>query len=1076
MNTAKIANTDQNQAAQLKPSNKLLLLLTLFVLAASNTFASLIAYEPYNYTLATAPTFASGTPTQTSGGGFSSGYNGGGLTTVAGLTYAGLAANYNALKQTAAYSGANVASPVASGTVYVSYLFNMSGNPGGNKVGLEMNTGGNGMFVGVTTPVTGTTGKLGVNQQVGYNDSGANKWEASTANITYGSTYFVVVKLTGTGAGWTGSIWVNPTANTSTESASDGTFTMPQFTISACSIVNPAGAGGNFVFDELRLATTWAEAVTYTIAAPSAPTGLSATPGGNSVSLSWTAAAGSPVSYNVKRSTTSGSGYVTVSPAGAVTGTTYTNIVAGGTPYYYVVSAVNAGGESANSSEVAATPTLAAPAAPVGLTAAANDGQVALSWAASIAATGYKVKRSTTSGAEVAIASAGSTSYTDNTVVNGTTYYYQVSATNTVGEGPNSSEVSALPLAYVPVYESFNYSLGSLPTGTAATGAGLSGNWTVGNGTIVAGLAYPSLPVGNKAISTTGSRNVVSLTSPLSGGTKYVSFLFNQLGNNGGNLNGLFLAGSGATSLIVGLTAPYSGTAGSLGLGSVATAGAGATGITTFSGLQISGGFNYNQTHLIVLKIDFNTSGANDTVSLWLDPTAGTNAPAGAANLVWSAYDVGTITGIGFNIQGGGFADQFDELRTGSTYGSVVGAAAAATPTTLTLSVGSGNQISWSAQSTNSYQPQSSTDNSTWTDLGGLLTGSTVTSVFDPAPVAYYQVLEIAPVTTEAVVNGDFELDNGAGGAQNWNSVQTQPPTRITTDFHTGTACMDLNVTNETAGANGAEIQQNVVNQGSSVIGGNTYIFTFWAKQISSGVSYVQNYKIGWLNGATEVGTVGFTAFTGGNGTWTQISTGPIVAPASANGALIQIFGATGAVLGGHGEVLIDDLSLTTTTPTGTPTVIPSTVQSGAVFTSNVQTNGVTANDATGTVAFKINSVPQSVGIVASGTANSTPTTVPASYTVTAIYSGDGTYLGSTNTLVVSGGPSGSAVLTNSVSGGVLSLSWPAGQGWRLQMQTNSLASGLGTNWTYITDGTLSSTNIPVDSAKPAVFYRLTYP
>ena len=287
---------------------------------------------------------------------------------------------------------------------------------------------------------------------------------------------------------------------------------------------------------------------------------------------------------------------------------------------------------------------------------------------------------------------------------------------------------------------------------------------------------------------------------------------------------------------------------------------------------------------------------------------------------------------------------------------------------------------------------------------------------------------------------------------------------------------MDLNVTNETAGANGAEIQQNVVNQGSSVIGGNTYIFTFWAKQISSGVSYVQNYKIGWLNGATEVGTVGFTAFTGGNGTWTQISTGPIVAPASANGALIQIFGATGAVLGGHGEVLIDDLSLTTTTPTGTPTVIPSTVQSGAVFTSNVQTNGVTANDATGTVAFKINSVPQSVGIVASGTANSTPTTVPASYTVTAIYSGDGTYLGSTNTLVVSGGPSGSAVLTNSVSGGVLSLSWPAAQGWRLQMQTNSLASGLGTNWTYITDGTLSSTNIPVDSAKPAVFYRLTYP
>jgi autotransporter-associated beta strand protein len=77
---------------------------------------------------------------------------------------------------------------------------------------------------------------------------------------------------------------------------------------------------------------------------------------------------------------------------------------------------------------------------------------------------------------------------------------------------------------------------------------------------------------------------------------------------------------------------------------------------------------------------------------------------------------------------------------------------------------------------------------------------------------------------------------------------------------------------------------------------------------------------------------------------------------------------------------------------------------------------------------------------------------------------------------VVTTGPSGPATITNSVSGGVLSLSWPAGQGWRLQMQTNSLATGLGTNWTYITDGSLSSTNITIDPSKPTVFYRLANP
>jgi hypothetical protein len=77
---------------------------------------------------------------------------------------------------------------------------------------------------------------------------------------------------------------------------------------------------------------------------------------------------------------------------------------------------------------------------------------------------------------------------------------------------------------------------------------------------------------------------------------------------------------------------------------------------------------------------------------------------------------------------------------------------------------------------------------------------------------------------------------------------------------------------------------------------------------------------------------------------------------------------------------------------------------------------------------------------------------------------------------VVTAGPSGSSQLTNSVAGGgtTLSLSW--GSGWKLQMQTNNLATGLSADWIYITDGTLTSTNITIDATKPAVFYRLVYP
>jgi len=87
---------------------------------------------------------------------------------------------------------------------------------------------------------------------------------------------------------------------------------------------------------------------------PAAPTGLGATPGNAQVTLNWTAAS-SATSYNVKRSTTNGGPYANVQTG--VTGTTFTNTgLTNGTPYYYVVTAVNASGESPISTQVSATP------------------------------------------------------------------------------------------------------------------------------------------------------------------------------------------------------------------------------------------------------------------------------------------------------------------------------------------------------------------------------------------------------------------------------------------------------------------------------------------------------------------------------------------------------------------------------------------------------------------------------------------------------------------------------------------------------------------------------------------------
>jgi len=71
-----------------------------------------------------------------------------------------------------------------------------------------------------------------------------------------------------------------------------------------------------------------------------------------------------------------------------------------------------------------------------------------------------------------------------------------------------------------------------------------------------------------------------------------------------------------------------------------------------------------------------------------------------------------------------------------------------------------------------------------------------------------------------------------------------------------------------------------------------------------------------------------------------------------------------------------------------------------------------------------------------------------------------------------------SPVLTNSITGNTLTLSWPADHlGWRLEAQTNSLNNGLGTNWfTWPNSTNLISVPITLNPGNPAVFFRLVYP
>lgn len=183
---------------------------------------------------------------------------------------------------------------------------------------------------------------------------------------------------------------------------------------------------------------------------PVAPIGVTATGGNGSVTLNWTASSGA-TSYTVKRATTNGGPYTTV--ATGVTATSYTNAgVTNGMTYYYVISASNSAGESANSTQTLATPSAntvpVVPAAPTGVMAMSGNAQITIHWTASSGAVSYTIKRSSTNGGPYTTVATGvtATSYTNTNLTNGTTYYYVVSAVNSAGSSVNSLQVSAIPV------------------------------------------------------------------------------------------------------------------------------------------------------------------------------------------------------------------------------------------------------------------------------------------------------------------------------------------------------------------------------------------------------------------------------------------------------------------------------------------------------------------------------------------------------------------------------------------------------------------------------------------------------
>jgi Tol biopolymer transport system component len=210
---------------------------------------------------------------------------------------------------------------------------------------------------------------------------------------------------------------------------------------------------------------------------PGAPANLMATGNYGSVDLEWDASAGA-TSYNLYVSEDDGGPYDAVTDGTGIPENSFNDTdVVNGTTYYYVVRAVNGVGESLDSNQAEATPFIQPPA---NFSANGNDGSVDLTWDTSTGATSYNLFVSEDDGGPYDAVTGGTgiigNSFNDTDVVNDTTYYYVITATDGVDESEYSSQASATPGAYVGKVEIHIQSISSNNSVTTGISDGSTGS------------------------------------------------------------------------------------------------------------------------------------------------------------------------------------------------------------------------------------------------------------------------------------------------------------------------------------------------------------------------------------------------------------------------------------------------------------------------------------------------------------------------------------------------------------------------------------------------------------------------
>lgn len=184
-------------------------------------------------------------------------------------------------------------------------------------------------------------------------------------------------------------------------------------------------------------------------AVPSAPTGVTATRADTALLVTWSAAAGA-TGYTATAYDAASGG--SVQGAACTTATTSCSVtgLTNGTTYYIEVVATDGAATATSSPRVSGTPSTV-PGAPQSVVVTGSDGSVSVAWSApasngGASITGYDATAydAASGGTSQGTCSTSSTTCTISSLTNGSTYYVEVTATNTAGTGAGSSRASGI--------------------------------------------------------------------------------------------------------------------------------------------------------------------------------------------------------------------------------------------------------------------------------------------------------------------------------------------------------------------------------------------------------------------------------------------------------------------------------------------------------------------------------------------------------------------------------------------------------------------------------------------------------